>query len=680
LLVVMILFVLLYMVVFHLRFYTATEERVANVRHGDIQAQDALQSVAQLAMSQLIEDLSQDYTEATESSQAGLPGAAGGGDGLEALAAGGGPAGGGPAGGGPGRGGGGDTPAPAAGGDGAGPTMVPLADPLGGAGAGGVGGAPAHCDHLREAIFNPQEQTIGDITIKVLLFDNESRFDLNQIFKYVRLPGEEDALTGPGGVLNADELANMAENAGDGEEGSSTLASEIRDRVGLLDRNKERARPNDRTADAADPNDPDGAVSDEAAASLGLAEEEALGEWVEPEPERVQGAVDMLARAIEVVLSLNEDRRFFYEDTYQSVQIAEEIIEYVRARRGSETQNRIYDVEELLQLEYVTPEVFYGPQPTEMPEEGIVFDDGFVLSRDKYGDLVANYEGYDQEYQNDLELQREELSVLQEEFGSFMNFPSVGGLEGNALTRGMQGPVQLYDEETDTEYVAEPPMPMGLRELFTTFSTGKINLNTASVPILYALLPSLEVGADGDANFVATAINEYRNTFQPYDESSGEEGVETNTASTVDLGQPKRQLPSEEEEELSMEDQIYDTVGMAGAGGLGAFDQGMGMEELETNYFTNIQQIELVDGTDGSEEDILTSQRGIDRVSEEDDSVLQKVLNDYRPVMVFGSTYFTIVLKGKAKTSPLVKTGVLIVKRDPREQMMEVVFWKELQN
>ena len=43
-------------------------------------------------------------------------------------------------------------------------------------------------------------------------------------------------------------------------------------------------------------------------------------------------------------------------------------------------------------------------------------------------------------------------------------------------------------------------------------------------------------------------------------------------------------------------------------------------------------------------------------------------------------TYFTIVLKGKAKTSPLVKTGVLIVKRDPREQMMEVVFWKELQN
>ena len=189
-----------------------------------------------------------------------------------------------------------------------------------------------------------------------------------------------------------------------------------------------------------------------------------------------------------------------------------------------------------------------------------------------------------------------------------------------------------------------------------------------------------EVGADGDANFVATAINEYRNTFQPYDESSGEEGVETNTASTVDLGQPKRQLPSEEEEELSMEDQIYDTVGMAGAGGLGAFDQGMGMEELETNYFTNIQQIELVDGTDGSEEDILTSQRGIDRVSEEDDSVLQKVLNDYRPVMVFGSTYFTIVLKGKAKTSPLVKTGVLIVKRDPREQMMEVVFWKELQN
>ena len=63
LMVVMVVFVVLSMVVTQLTYYTAMEEQVARVRHGDIQGQDALYSVAQLVMAQLTEDLVQDYSE-----------------------------------------------------------------------------------------------------------------------------------------------------------------------------------------------------------------------------------------------------------------------------------------------------------------------------------------------------------------------------------------------------------------------------------------------------------------------------------------------------------------------------------------------------------------------------------------------------------------------------------------
>ena len=63
LMVVMVVFIVLYMMVYHLSFYTVMEGKIAKVRHGDLQGQDALYSVAQLVMAQLTEDLVQDFSE-----------------------------------------------------------------------------------------------------------------------------------------------------------------------------------------------------------------------------------------------------------------------------------------------------------------------------------------------------------------------------------------------------------------------------------------------------------------------------------------------------------------------------------------------------------------------------------------------------------------------------------------
>ncbi|MCH2365816.1 MAG: hypothetical protein MK554_01170, partial [Planctomycetes bacterium] len=91
LMVVMVVFVVLSMVVTQLTYYTAMEEQVARVRHGDIQGQDALYSVAQLVMAQLTEDLVQDYSEGgAQETPASSPAAPGEGAGAAGRAAGGG--------------------------------------------------------------------------------------------------------------------------------------------------------------------------------------------------------------------------------------------------------------------------------------------------------------------------------------------------------------------------------------------------------------------------------------------------------------------------------------------------------------------------------------------------------------------------------------------------------------
>ena len=667
LLVVMVVFVVLYMVVYHLHFYTRMEAKVSQVRHGDIQSLDAFQSVGQFVMTLLVEDLVSDYGELSDQ-QAG--GGMGGLDGADDNKSG------------PGAGGGVNERELAAalgvGAAGAADTAEgnfrPSASAIG-AGGGAAAGI-RHVDYPHENVFKTSVQTVGEVQVKVRVYDNESRLDLMRLFGYVRAPGDEEGLVdGDGNAIDETTMVDNVLAAGDDEDAAAeNLRDTLAGRGGASNRASRAAAGED--------------LDDESAIPLdnvaGLEDEAELNEWVPPSPEQREMTVEMLRHAIEAVLSINEDNEFNYNEKYSSDQVAEEIVQYVIERREDPVQNRIYDVSELLNLDHVTEELFYGPNIGPIPEEGYETLDGeFILTRDEFGDLEAT-SVYDDVFAADREAEQEQLAELQEQFGAYMDFPGLGGLNANSLTRGMKE-TSVVELEDGSEVAQVARLPIGLRDIFTTFSTGKVNLNTAPFPVLFALLPSLRDGGsieDSDANYIAVKIEEYRNRMQDYVEEEEGEGIETNVAQVKDLGQPRRQLPTEEE--LAAEEEALNGAFTAGAGmddilgGVG-LDGASTYQDLETNYFTSLEQIELVDGTDESDEDLLRSDQGVDRVSEEDDSPLQKVLNDYGPVMVFGSTYFTVELKAKTEGSPLIKTGHLIVKRDPQKKILEVVLWKELQ-
>ena len=656
LMVVMVVFVVLSMVVTQLTYYTAMEEQVARVRHGDIQGQDALYSVAQLVMAQLTEDLVQDYSEGgAQETPASSPAAPGEGAGAAGRAAG--------------------------GGGGAGGRFVALE--TGPQGAVGAGGSSGNYDYLMEAIFNSQQHDVGEVKVKATIIDNERCFDLNRLFNYAPIPGEEDALTGPGGALSGEELAEMAAGtSGDTEAGGKSLSDQIRSRVGLINRDD-------------DPQEA-GEEANELENVAGLEDEVELTEFIEPTEEQQEATNLMLARAIEVMLSLNVDREFNYgvDETsidygiehYNSDQLARDIIEYVLARRTSEEQNRIYHITELLNIPSVTRELFYGPEPMGIPPEGIETPGGFLLHRDEFGDLASTFI-YDTDQEFVREQEADALAGLMDVFPGGLpaevimehgrEFPGIGGLNANSLTRGMTGPAQVFDEE-GYEYIEQPERPIGLREIFTTFSSGKININTASVPVLYALLLSLKEGNDEEAETVALQINDYRFEFQQFEGEEGVEAPEVEGNALKDLGQPKRPLPPEEDElgeGLDLNSMVgLDEMGLASSGASAP------MADTDTNYFTNLEQIELVDGSAGDATDLLTSEVGVDRVDAQDDPLLQRVLNDYRNVMCFAGTYFTIELRAKTQGSPVVKSGIMVIKRNAQEKLMEVIFWKELQD
>ena len=654
--VVMVVFVVLSMVVTQLTYYTAMEEQVARVRHGDIQGQDALYSVAQLVMAQLTEDLVQDYSEGgAQETPASSPAAPGEDAGAAGRAAG--------------------------GGGGAGGRFVALE--TGPQGAVGAGGSSGNYDYLMEAIFNSQQHDVGEVKVKATIIDNERCFDLNRLFDYAPIPGEEDALTGPGGALSGEELAEMAAGtSGDTEAGGKSLSEQIRSRVGLINRDD-------------DPQEA-GEEANELENVAGLEDEVELTEFIEPTEEQQEATNLMLARAIEVMLSLNVDREFNYgvDETsidygiehYNSDQLARDITDYVLARRTSDEQNRIYHVTELLNIPSVTRELFYGPEPMDIPPEGIETPGGFLLHRDEFGDLASTFI-YDTDQEFIREQEADALAGLMDVFPGGLpaevimehgrEFPGIGGLNANSLTRGMTGPAQVFDEDGN-EYIEQPERPIGLREIFTTFSAGKININTASVPVLYALLLSLKEGNEEEAETVALQINDYRFEFQQFEGEEGVEAPEVGADALKDLGQPKRPLPPEEDElgeGLDLNSMVgLDEMGLASSGASAP------MADTETNYFTNLEQIELVDGSAGDATDLLTSEVGVDRVDAQDDPLLQRVLNDYRNVMCFAGTYFTIELRAKTQGSPVVKSGIMVIKRNAQEKLMEVIFWKELQD
>ncbi|MBN1441427.1 MAG: hypothetical protein JXA90_01910 [Planctomycetes bacterium] len=657
LMVVMVVFVILYLVVYHLQYGTSMEKKIAQVRQGESASLDAQFSASQYAMVLLLEDYKQDLTESQEKGSSsgaaltsGLQGAQGGARQSQDLS-------------------------------GFLPIQVPGMSGAAAQGGGGGGEGSEPIDYILENLLHPTTQTYGDTEVKVQLVNNEACIDLNRLFEYARAQLAQASGTGLAGLsdVSEEDLVGDVVGAGSEQEAASNLRSRILSRTALGGTNSRTGRG---TGEAAG-QDGSGALSaSEELAQAGLAvpgleDEKELAEFQVPAEQEILATRQMLERAIHTLFSINEDRGFFYEEPHSAADIAAEIVDYVLTRRQAPVQNIIYHQSELLNLYTVTSELYYGPQPAIAMGEELDLGTGFLLRRDEFGDLTAEYL-----YTHpDLLLQKEDEQLLLEELkerfaglGSFLDFPlpGISSLNANALTRGMSEPTVDYDETTGEEYVVEPPLPIGLKDIFTAFSSGKININTASVPVLYGLLPSLSEGVEGEANFVAVMINDYRHRFQEFVEGE-EEGVER-VATTPDLGQPRRTLPTEEE--LAADEDLYglddyDLMSMQG--------QVSTYADLETNYFTNLRQLELIDGVDGGPDDRLNSDTQVERVSVEQGPLLQRAINDYTPLAVFGGTYFTVELKARTKESPVIKTSYLVLKRDTQNRRIEVVLWKELQ-
>lgn len=618
LLVVMVAFVLLYLVVYQLHFSTAMEARIAEVRYGEVEVATSLQSAALYVLTLLVEDL-----RASMSSAASATGSAG-------VAAGGTQV------------GGRASARPASG-----AASPILQTSLTAAAAGGSG---KWYDYVHKNVFQPNEQQVGRTTVRIRISDGEGKLDLNRLFDYARLPGEEDQ---PEGAQDARD-----EDAAAGAAGASSTVGDLT----RLTKGSRTARAGTEKKTSASGAQKSGvarvgeaAAAEAAAGSLEDYDEDL--DFEEPPAARIQATEELVYRAVVMTFSVNEnDYGYRYSRYYDARAIAQEIVKYVLERRRAPQGNRIFLVTELLNVPGVTREIFYGPTYDVAPGEEVPLGRGFVLRRDEFGEAVPVYDVLPDPY---LEAQKTLLQDLQSQFGRYADFPGMGRLFSNALTRGIaEPPVEI--DEYGREYIVQEPRPIGLRDIFTTFSTGKINLNTASVPVLAAPLLSL---TEMEASAVAIDIRDYRNRFQ---EEIAEDGVERVSGSqSPDLGQPRRRVPTEEESAYGL-DAVYGEEGAYAAP----------YQDIETNYFTDLQQLELIDGTEGGPEDRLRRDEGVQRVSAEDDTLFRRVVRDYQKVAVFGSTYFEAELKAKPEKGRPGRTGYLVVKRDPKKKVIEVVMWR----
>lgn len=463
----MVVFVVLYLVVYQLHFSTSMEAKIAGMRYGEMEAATAMHSIALFAMSYLVEDLQQGSQGGADAAMA-AEGPRNIGEDRE-------------------KGGAGKARQPAEGTGGEVFTPLPA--------AGGAGGAGWY-DYLTEALFQPMVKQVGQTSVKMTIRDNEGKIDLNRLFDYVRLKDEE--ITAGAQDISEEEL--VTDVAGKTEEEAE---KSLKKRLSQKRLDRKQAREKDRTsrrkggsetAAAGEGIGSPGEVGAEAAtpATEAMSEYELEEEFVEPTPEQVEATRQMLDRALEMAWSINEQEYglpFQSGIRYSSSEIANAIVQYVLERRRNPAQNRIYLVSELLNIPEISPEVFYGSWPPVRDGVETPAGDGFLLRRDEFGDIVPE----DQMGLVDPEMasqERERIHELERDYGQFFDFAQFGisANQANPMTRGMAELPLRYNHQTDETYAVERPIPIGLKDLFTTFSTGKVNINTAPAPVLYGLL------------------------------------------------------------------------------------------------------------------------------------------------------------------------------------------------
>lgn len=612
--VVMVLFTILIIVVSQLQFSTKLEEELAEVRATESLGTFAIASVASHVIVLLAEDFRESKMAASDTGMTG---------GMAAAPAT------------PGEGGGAQQPNPTARVRDPGESGSPGAATPGAAGAGGNTDAdPGTYDFILKTIFTEDTKTINGVTVKFVIRDNERTFNLNRLWEYPRIIVE--SLTEEQEMAEDEEAREEAEQENAESADAEALAENI-DPQELMDQLQNES------------------------GELNRAELE----WIPPTDEMREATREMLERAIDLTMSLNEDRGFLYQfDLPRPADLAMAIEDYCFMRRSQEYQNSINLVSELLNLEFMTPELYYGPEVQIPPGEEFIDPlQNFSYTKDEFGDLIGEALYASDDWLYDMEDRRAQLDEFLGMGGREDRYASVPGLGrmGNPLTRNMQE----YAEDMDGYGLLVPPKPLGLRDIFCTHSTAKININTASPPVIYGLLLSL---VEEDAVKVALDLEEYRFLYQ---EEISEEELDGDIEgavdmSTPDLGQPRRQPPPEE-------DELFDEFGEE------TMTDTVGLENPETNYFTDLRQLILIDGEEGDADDLLNEGEGVEMIDEDFKTPFQNVRDDLSKVTVYGSTFFTATLKIKTENSPIVKEGYLLLHRDVANRRVEIIQYQELE-
>lgn len=177
----------------------------------------------------------------------------------------------------------------------------------------------------------PYKVQVNKLDLDIRILDAEGRINLNRIFDYVMVPGEDDtdtttAVPGPG-------------------------------------------TPGGRGANEP----PDPAADEEEEEDLSGLEEE----WEPPSEERQIRTEEMLSWLIEALIAYNEDQDYIYEDLQNPDNVATDILRFVLERQETPETRRILRVECLIPI--VGRELFYGPVDPDA-EEDEEDDEEFVPS------------------------------------------------------------------------------------------------------------------------------------------------------------------------------------------------------------------------------------------------------------------------------------------------------------
>ncbi len=337
-------------------------------------------------------------------------------------------------------------------------------------------------------------------------------------------------------------------------------------------------------------------------------EQEDLPEFEFPSEERIEKTVIMLAKLVEAVIDTNQLNGYDYYEVPNPDTVADAIVNWVLQRFEDEETRQIWSLQGIEQLDVISYELMHGPA---LPEDELE------------------------------ELEEEELYADDEFYSGFDEF-GAGIYEG-------------FEENEDATGLIPIPEPLGLSDVLTCFSSGRINLNTARREVLIALLVNV---SDFEAAWeIANEIDVHLNTY--LDAQTDDSSPGTSAPSPGGTSQDAENALSQ----FGIDSSVLG--GSAGSSGAGGDESGLDEEEeqVDFNVFTDFPQVIAVNEEWNSNDILIDDQRIADHLQ-----------TDLQPVSTFKSRYFTARLKGVKEKQELEGELVLVRYND----RIQVLSWKSL--